>query len=99
MKCRVEHQDSHMTPHEFQEAMDGIAAYQQLKQEKAKMRTILNSLSDEQIRADLSEFQKSHTMDGEYVSEGTYQPLQAELIRRGPYRALLNPNNRFNKML
>lgn len=99
MKCRVENRDSHMTPQKFQEAMDGIAAYRQLKQEKAKLRTILNSLSDEQIRADLSEFQKSHTMDGERVSEDSYQLLQAELIRRGPYRMLLNPNNRFNKML
>lgn len=99
MKCRVDHRDSHMTPQEFEEAMEGIAAYRQFKQVKAKLRFVLDSLNDAQIRANIQEYEEHHTMGGIHVFQETYQLLNAELIHRGPCAALLNPNNCINERI
>lgn len=99
LKRKKKSKDKLITPEEFNVAIQWADMVGQLAQVKGELRMMLNGKSDAEIRANLREYESHHTIDGAPVSEETYQVLNAELIRRGPYGVLLNPNNRTNQKI
>jgi glutaredoxin-related protein len=87
------------TREEFDGAMQWLNMVDQLTTAKGELRAMLDQKSDAEIRANLKEYEEHHTIGSAYVSEETYKVLTAELIRRGPYGALLNPRNRTNQKI
>lgn len=99
MKRKRKNKNKLFTPAEFNAAMQWLDMVDQLAQTKGELRALLDQKSDTEIRANLKEFERHHTICGTPVSEETARVLNAELIRRGPYKALLNPNNRTNQTI
>lgn len=99
MKQESKHKSNYLTPREFKEAMEGLKALAQLTEAKAELRVMLDRKSNAEIRANLLEYESHHTIGGAYVSEEAANVLNAELIRRGPYGALLNPRNCTNQKI
>ena len=99
MKQKPKCEDGILTPWEFEETLESLEVAEKFKQIKERLRTLLDRKSNAEIQANIREYESYHTMDGVPVSEETYRALNAALIRRGPYGALLNPNNRTNQKI
>lgn len=99
MKKKAKDNDKLFTPEEFSGVMQWLDMVDQLTKAKGQLRYLLNQKSNEEIRANLKEYEEHHTIDGTPVSEETYKVLTAELIHRGPYGSLLNRKNRTNQKI